>query len=116
MKYLPDRNIFKVYFSLNIWLLRNREYTIMFTAGPLENGKDGIKLDVVDDGRITKIIDTLSYTLLIEHQGDKSTLFYTGRCKLRGIAARFFTLNLYKKNIEWYIRTFANNFLRKLES
>ena len=116
MKFLPDRNIFRVLFSLNIWLLRNREYSILFTVNPLEDGIDGIRLDVVDDGRITKIIDTLSYTISIDHQGGKATIYYTGQCRLKGLAARFFTLNLYKKNIEWYIRTFAKNFMRKLES
>lgn len=116
MKYLHDRNIFRILFSLNIWFLKNREYSIMFTVNPLENGTDGIRLDVVDDSRTTKIIDTLSYTISIDYQGDKATVYYTGQCKLRGIAARFFTLNLYKKNIEWYIRTFAKNFMNRLES
>lgn len=116
MKYLQERNIFRILFSLNIWFLKNREYSIMFTVNPLENGTDGIRLDVVDDSRTTKIIDTLSYTISIDHQGDKATIYYTGQCKLRGIAARFFTLNLYKKNIEWYIRTFAKNFMNRLES
>ena len=116
MKYLQERNIFRILFSLNIWFLKNREYSIMFTVNPLENGADGIRLDVVDDSRTTKIIDTLSYTISIDYQGDKATIYYTGQCKLRGIAARFFTLNLYKKNIEWYIRTFAKNFMNRLES
>lgn len=115
MKYLPDRSIFKVYFSLNIWLLRNREYSIMFTVNPLED-KEGIRLEVYEDGRTEKIIESLGYTISVKHQGDVATLDYTGHCKLRGLAARFFTLGLYKKNIEWYIRTFANNFLKKLES
>ena len=115
MKYLADRNMIKVYFSLNIWLLKNREYSIMFTINPLE-GEDGIKLSVHDEGRIAKIIDRLVYTISAKFEGDEVTLQYTGRCKLKGIAARFFTLGLYKKNVEWYIRTFANNFLRKLDS
>ena len=72
------------------------------------------RLDVVKESRITKIIDTLTYTISIEHQGDTATIYYTGQCRLKGIAARFFTLNLYKKNIEWYIRTFAKNLMNKL--
>ena len=116
MKYLEDQNMFRVYFALNIWFMKNRDYSIMFTVNPSGDGTEGIRLDVIDDGRITKIIDTLSYTISIDYQGDKATLYYTGQCKLRGLAARFFTLNLYKKNIEWYIRTFAKNFMKKLES
>ena len=114
MKYLPDKNMFKIYFSLNIWFLRNRESAIMFSISPMDDGREGIKLDVVPEGRITKIIDTLRYTISIDYQENKATIYYTGQCKLRGIAARFFTLNLYKKNIEWYIRTFAKNLMNRL--
>ena len=116
MHYIPDKNQFKVYFSMNIWFLKNREYSISFAISPMEDGKVGIRLDVVESGRITKIIDTLTYTISIEHQGDTAAIYYTGQCRLKGLAARFFTLGLYKKNIEWYIRTFARNFIRKLES
>ena len=116
MKYLEDKNMFQVYFSLNFWFLKNREKSIMFTVSPMEDGKEGIRLDVFEDGRTAKIIDTLTYTISIEHQGDTATVNYTGHCRLKGLAARFFTLGLYKKNIEWYIRTFARNLLRKLES
>ena len=116
MKFIQDRSIFRILFSLNFWFLKNREYSISFTVKPMDNGTDGIRLDVVDEGKITKIIDTLSYTISTDHQGDKATIYYTGQCRLRGLAARFFTLNLYKKNIEWYIRTFAKNFMKKLGS
>ena len=116
MKYLPEENQFKVYFSLNFWFIRNWENSIKFSISTMDGDTEGIKLDVVKDSRITKIIDTLTYTISIDYQGDKATLYYTGHCKLRGIASRFFTLNLYKKNIEWYIRTFANNFMNKLNN
>ena len=116
MEYLPEENQFRIYFSLNFWFLRNWENSIKFSINPMDDGTEGIKLDVVKESRIKKIIDTLTYTISIEHQGDKATLYYTGQCKLRGIAARFFSLNLYKKNIEWYIRTFANNFINKLKN
>ena len=115
-EYIRDKNMFKIYFSLNFWFLRDWDSSITFSVNPMGNAKEGIRLDVVDDSRITKIIDTLSYTISIDYEGDTATLYYTGQCKLRGIAARFFTLNLYKKNIEWYIRTFANNFMTKLKS
>ena len=116
MEYIPDVNQFKIYFSLNFWFLRNWQNSIKFTVSPMENAKEGIKLDVVKESRITKIIDTLTYTISIEYQGDTATIYYTGQCRLKGIAARFFTLNLYKKNIEWYIRTFAKNLMNKLRS
>lgn len=116
MEYLEDRNMFRVYFSLNIWFLKNRDYSIMFTVNPLNDGTEGIRLDVVDESRITKIIDTLSYTISVKHDAGAATIYYSGQCKLKGIAARFFTLGLYKKNIEWYIRTFAKNLMERLES
>ena len=116
MKYLPEENQFKIHFSLNFWFLRNWENSIKFSVNTMDDGTEGIKLDVVKDSKITKIIDTLTYTISVDYQGDKATLYYTGQCRLRGIAARFFTLNLYRKNIEWYIRTFAKNFMEKLES
>ena len=115
MEYLPDSNIFRIYFSMNIWLLRNREYSIMFTVSPLENS-NGIKLEVYKEGKIEKIIDSLVYTISTDYQDSTTTVYYTGNCRLRGIAARFFTLNLYKKNIEWYIRIFARNFMNRLGS
>ncbi|MBR4159132.1 MAG: hypothetical protein IKT97_03630 [Spirochaetia bacterium] len=116
MKYIPDKNQFKVYFSLNIWLLNNREYSISFTVNPMENVKDGIKLDVVESGKIAKLIETLTYTISIEYQGNSAIINYTGHCKLKGLAARFFSLRLYKKNFEWYVRTFAKNLMNRLES
>lgn len=116
LEYLEDQNSFRVYFALNIWFLKNRDYSIVFKVNPLDDGTEGIRLDVVHESRITKIIDTLSYTISIKHDGNTATIYYTGRCRLRGIAARFFTLGLYKKNIEWYIRTFAKNLMNKLES
>ena len=116
MEYIPDENQFKIYFSLNFLFIRNWQNSIKFAVSPMEDAKEGIKLDVVKESRITKIIDTLTYTISIEHQGDTATIYYTGQCRLKGIAARFFTLNLYKKNIEWYIRTFAKNLMNKLRS
>ena len=116
MEYIPDVNQFKIYFSLNFLLLRNWQNSIKFTVSPMEDAKEGIRLDVVKESRITKIIDTLTYTISIEYQGDKATIYYTGQCRLKGIAARFFKLNLYKKNFEWYVRTFAKNLMNKLKA
>ena len=115
MSYLSDENMFKIYFSLNIWFLKKKENSVLFTVSPLE-GEEGIKLELYEDGRTAKIIETLCYTIAISRQGDMTTLSYTGHCKLKGLAARFFTIGLYKKNVEWYIYTFVRNFFKKLES
>lgn len=115
MNYLSEENMVRVYFSLNIWLLRNKEYSVLFDLVPLESGT-GIKIVLHEDGRTAKILESLFYTISIRLDGNEAILEYTGHCKLRGLAARFFTMNLYKKNVEWYIRTFANNFMKKIDS
>ncbi len=111
MSYLSGKNMFRIYFSLNIWFLKKKEYSILFTVSPLDNGENGIRLELYEDGRTERIIDKLSYTISLDER-----ISYTGHCKLKGLAARFFTLGLYKRNIEWYIRTFAANFQKKLNS
>ena len=115
MNYLSDENMVRVYFSLNIWFLKNKEYSVLFDIIPLGGGT-GIKVDLHEDGRTAKILASLFYTISIRFEGNEAVLEYTGHCKLKGLAARFFTMNLYKKNVEWYIRTFANNFLKRLEA
>ena len=116
MEYLKDRNMFKVYFSLNIWFLKNKESSALFSIIPAGKGVDGIKLELNKGKKTEKTIDSLCYSISITHKDGIATINYTAHCKLKGPTARFFTLKLYKKNIEWYIRTFANNFLEKLES
>ena len=115
MEYLGEENMVRVYFSLNIWLLRNKEHSVLFDIVPLE-GENGVKIVLREDSRTAKILESLFYTIAIKFNGKETTLEYTGHCKLKGLAARFFTMSLYKKNIEWYIRTFANNFLKKIEA
>lgn len=112
--YEEENERFRVYFSFNFWFLRNREYSLPFK---IEKHPDsnGLTLSVITGERTGRFIEDLEYSFIFDTQGNNSTLHYTAECRLKGFADRFFSLRLYKKNIEWYIYTFANNFIKRVD-
>lgn len=113
IKYYPDRNLFRVNFSFNIFFLKHKEYTMPFLIKETEYDENGklksITLEADKTHKTNKFIAELIYTLTLEDH----VLMYKGQCRLKGLAKAFFTLRLYKKNIEWYICRFASNFINE---
>lgn len=113
LRYYPEEKTFKVSFSFNIFFLKHKEYTLPFLIKEIEydeSGKmKGIKLEADKTHKSNKFLEELVYTLSLEDD----LILYTGKCRLKGLARAFFSLRLYKKNIEWYIFKFAENFINE---
>lgn len=113
LEYDSEYSDLTVYFSFNIFFLKNKEYSLPFILKKLDDGS-GVVLTADSDHWSSKFISKLVYTIKLDQMPSGLVLNYSGDCKLRGFADRCFNLRLYKKNIEWYIYKFASNFVNRL--
>ncbi|MCQ2604266.1 MAG: hypothetical protein MJ215_04395, partial [Spirochaetia bacterium] len=115
IRYIQDKELFKVGFSLHVWPFKGKNYSIPMLVRDVERDDDGnimsFQLEADKHHSTHKLIENLVYSFELQDGKYEKKLKYNGICKMRGLARAIFTLRMYRRNIEVYICRFAENFL-----